>query len=391
MLGSLRARVTVAFVLGAVVVVAASSMVLYRALVGQLSEALDADLTARGDDIVAAVRAGGTQALQTDPLAQLYDSSGRLLASSPSLSGRGPRLLPPDRVAEITVPVATTTLSPVGPDGRQVTVRLLSQRVEPGGAVVTVGVSTHRRLPVVPGDDEIARLARTLDAMQTRLWAAFDRERAFVDDASHELRTPIAVLRGELELALSAAGDPQEVRRSLRSALAEAQRLAGLAEGLLVMARAQAGILVTRREMVDLLDLARAQGRRLAPGPRLRIEVSGDPVVVPADRVLLQQVLANLAVNSAAAGATVLGIALSRQPGVVVAQVADDGPGFPAGILPHVFERFVRGDRRTPATTGAGLGLPIVKAVVDAHGGTVVAANGGPYGGAVVTLRLPES
>jgi signal transduction histidine kinase len=443
-LRSLRARATLAFALGAVVVVAASSALLYRLLVGQLSDALDADLAARGDDVAVTVRAGGAQALRTDPLAQLYDSEGRVRASSLSLSGRNLRLLSAQQVRAVTAPVTTTVQLPLGRDDRPVPVRLLSQRVEPAGAVVTVGVSTGplrqarqrllavllgfapvlvgllalaawllvsaalrpvdaltRRameisrldgdggLPVVPGDDEIARLARTLDGMLARLREVFERERAFVEDASHELRTPIAVLRGELELALSVAGDEEEVRRSLRNALGEAERLTRLAEDLLVLARAQAGVLATRREMVDLLDLARAEGRRLAPVLGLRVEVSGDPVVVRADPVLLRQALANLAVNSATAGATVLAVMLSHREGWVVVEVADDGPGFPVGLLPRLFERFVRGAPRAPGTTGAGLGLAIVKAVVAAHGGTVHAANGGPRGGAVVTLRLP--
>ena len=132
-------------------------------------------------------------------------------------------------------------------------------------AALISSLETDRRLPPVPGDDEIARLARTLDAMLDRLAATFARERAFVDDASHELRGPIAVLRGELELALSAIGESAEVERSLRAALGETERLARLAEDLLLLARERAGLLVVRREPVDLLDLAADEARRLGP------------------------------------------------------------------------------------------------------------------------------
>ncbi|MFI0350859.1 ATP-binding protein [Actinomadura sp. 9N407] len=252
-------------------------------------------------------------------------------------------------------------------------------------------LETGCSLPAVPGDDEIARLARTLNDMLARLRDAAARERAFVDDASHELRTPIAVLRGELELALAADRD-HEVRHSLRAALAEAERLSRLADDLLLLARDRAGSLVVRTEPVDLLDLAAAEGRRLGTLHGLRVEVSGDPVVIDADPERLGRILANLAGNSATAGASALRIHIGRGPDGTTLQVADDGPGFPPEMLTAAFARFARGDdARTRGAHGAGLGLSIVRAVVTAHGGTVTAANGGPLSGAVVTTRLPRS
>jgi signal transduction histidine kinase len=242
----------------------------------------------------------------------------------------------------------------------------------------------------VPGDDEVAHLAATLDGMLGRLRVAFQRERAFVDDASHELRTPIAVLRGEIELALLAADDPGERERSLRTALGEAERLSRLAEDLLLLARERAGTLVLRREPVDLLDLAATEAARLQPAFGLRIRVSGDPVVVPGDEDRLRQLLTNLVANSATAGAATVQVRGTADRTAVVLEVADDGPGFPAEVLDSAFERFVRGDpTRTRSGSGAGLGLSIVRAIVIASGGTAEISSGPPLGGAVVTVRLP--
>jgi two-component system OmpR family sensor kinase len=257
-------------------------------------------------------------------------------------------------------------------------------------AAAISSLDADRPLPPVPGDDEIARLARTLDDMLARLRVAFDRERAFIDDASHELRSPIAVLRAEIDLALSATGDPAELEHSLRAARSEAERLSRLAEDLLLLARERAGSLVVRREPVDLLDLAATEARRLQSVLGLRIQVTGDPAVVQGDTDRLRQLLANHAHNSAAAGATTVRVHLTVAGESASLEVADDGPGFPPGVSDSAFDRFVRADHaRTRGAFGAGLGLSIVRAVVAAHGGVVAARNGEPLGGAVVTVRLP--
>ena len=120
--------------------------------------------------------------------------------------------------------------------------------------------------------------------------------------------------------------------------------------------------------------------------------MSGDPAVIAGDADRLRQVLADLADNSAAAGASTVRIRVVDDRTSVSVEVADDGPGFPPGIVGSAFERFVRGgDARTRGSAGAGLGLSIVRAIVTAHGGTVEARNGEPLGGAVVTFRLPLS
>ncbi|WP_127127815.1 cell wall metabolism sensor histidine kinase WalK [Georgenia sp. SYP-B2076] len=439
---SLGARVTLVFAVGAAAALVLCLALLYLILSRQLVTALDDDLRDRSGDLVAAVAAGDVEAVVRDPLAQLYGADGAVLTGSAALGDS--RLLSPDGVRRVRAEVLRTRLLERGEDRALSAVRVFSQRVD-GTGVLSVAASVEplhearrrllevlvlaapllvavlaiagwlvvraalrpvdvltreaaaistfeaaRGLPPVPGDDEIARLARTLDAMLGRLRVAFERERAFVDDASHELRTPIAVLRGELELALSAADDPEEVERSLRAALGEAARLSRLAEDLLLLARAQAGSLIIRRELADLLDLAVTEARRLAPVLGVRIHASGEPAFVLGDPDLLRQVLANLAGNSAAAGATTVRVRVARDQEWAMLEVADDGPGFPPGVRGSAFDRFVRGDRaRTRGSSGAGLGLSIVRAIVAAHDGTVEARNGDPLGGAVVTAGLP--
>jgi two-component system OmpR family sensor kinase len=439
---SLRARLTLVFTLGAAAALGFALVLLYVALDRQLATTLDQDLTNRARDLAAAVRAGDPAVVARDPLTQLYAADGTLLDGSPALRGR--RLLPADDARSLVADSLETRTLPASGEAPALVARVFSQQldhqrvlsvgvsVEPLhqarqglvqvlllavplmlGALATAGwlvvraalqpvdvltreaasiasFETDRALPTVPGDDEIARLAATLDGMLGRLRVAFERERAFVDDASHELRTPIAVLRGEIELALLAADDPGERERSLRSALGEAERLSRLAEDLLLLARERAGALVLHELPVDLLDLAATEADRLQPALGLRIRVSGAPVVVVGDADRLRQLLTNLLHNSAVAGADTVEIRSSADEAAATLEVSDDGPGFPSEVLHSAFERFVRGDEsRTHGGSGAGLGLSIVRAVVTAHGGTVEARTGGHLGGAVITVRLP--
>jgi two-component system, OmpR family, sensor kinase len=439
---SLRFRLTAIFTLGAAVVVAVALALLYVSLDRQLATTLDVDLRARAGDVAEAVLSGNVEVVSGDPMCQLYSADGTLVASSPSLDGR--RLLPAEDVRGLGADRLDTRTVPAGANSETLAVRVFSTRLS-DERVLSVGVSTDplddarqgllqvlllaaplllavlaaagwlvmraalrpvdeltreaeaiasfetdRALPAVPGDDEIARLAATLDRMLGRLTVAFRRERAFVDDASHELRTPIAVLRGEIELALLASGESDERERSLRAALGEAERLSRLAEDLLLLARERAGSLVLRTEPVDLLTLVASEADRLGPTLGLSIRVSGTPAVVLGDPDRLRQVVTNLLDNSATAGAGTVSMTGSVHRGAVTLEIADDGPGFPPAVLGSAFERFVRGDEaRTRGRSGAGLGLSIVRAVVTAHGGTIEAGNGAPLGGAVVTLRLP--
>ncbi|HEY0543103.1 MAG TPA: ATP-binding protein [Actinoallomurus sp.] len=437
--GSLRARLILAFTLGASAALMFCLVLLYVLLVRQLNTALDDGLRQRSHDVAAAARHGDLGAVQRDPLAQLYDRDGTLIVGSPSLAHV--RLLSVAEVRGLTGETFTPRSYPLAQaaparqfsrrtlDGRVLAVMVSTRTVEAArerlasvllfaapaliGLLTVVGwlvvraalrpvrvltreaatissLDTGHRLPRVAGDDEIAELARTLDSMLGRLHVAFERERAFVDDASHELRTPVAVLRGQLELALEASGHPEEVERSLHASLAEVERLSRLTEDLLLLARDRAGTLVLRHEPIDLLDLVGAEAGRLEPAFGLRMEVTGDPVVIEGNDHRVRQVIANLVANSAAAGASTVRLTITRAPRDITLQVADDGPGFPPGLLHSAFERFARGDpARTRGPDGAGLGLSIVRVVITAHGGTVEAGNGAPLGGAVITIRLP--
>jgi len=439
---SLRFRLVVLFAAGTSVALALCLSLLYVVLDRQLDAAVDADLRGRGADLVAGLSAGDRAAVAGDPMAQLYASDGTLLAGTASLTGR---LLDAARPGTIRRPSLTSVTLPLGYRGKLVRVRLLAEPVGRSGQVLAVAapsagierasvrqltvlvlaapllvavlavlgwllvraslrpvdlltreaaaistLDSGRRLPAVPGDDEISRLAATLDGMLGRLAVAFARERAFVDDASHELRTPIAVLRGEIELALSALDDRDEVEQSLRAAQGQVARLARLAEDLLLLAREREGSLVVHREPVDLTDLAVAEARLLAPVLALPVTVSGEPVVAEADADRLRQVLGNLAANSAAAGATAAQVRVGIEGDSALLEWADDGPGFEPGLLASAFERFVRGAPARATTPGAGLGLSIVRAVAAAHGGTATIRNGPPLGGAVVTVLLPS-
>jgi signal transduction histidine kinase len=264
-------------------------------------------------------------------------------------------------------------------------------------AAAMSGAEAHHRLPQPRGRDEIALLGATLNRLLDRIEAFMTRERMFLDDASHEFRTPLTVLRGELELAADDP-DPERVRQGVLIALGEAERLSALAEDLLVLARERGEDQALRAEPVDLTPWVTAFAERLS-----RLDGAGAPVSVtvvgpaglaaPVETDSLQRILLNLVNNAAAAGASAVRITLSASDGTgVLLDVEDDGPGFAPEILPRAFERFARADKvraRTVGGRGTGLGLAIVAALVKRHGGTVAASNDSALGGARVQVRLP--
>jgi len=249
-----------------------------------------------------------------------------------------------------------------------------------------------RRLPVPATGDELARLAVTLNSMLDRLQEAMEREHRFVDDASHELRTPLATLRAEIELALARDRPAAELSLSLRHALEDVERLQRLADDLLVLARSRGGRIPIRRVPVALPELLEGSVRSF--GPLLRAAEVTIDVVAPNERVELDpervgQALRNLlenAIRHTPPGGHVR-LSAARLDGLVRFVVEDPGPGFPAGILVSAFEPFIRGEPGEATADGAGLGLTIVRAVADAHGGSAVAENP-PGGGARVTLAV---
>ena len=249
-----------------------------------------------------------------------------------------------------------------------------------------------QRLPVGRADDEVARLGETLNAMLDRLEEAFDRERTFVADASHELRTPLAILKTELELALRAGRSPAELVDALRSAAEETDRLAQLADDLLVIARSDRGRLPVRLATVDagrlLADVSERFARRAEEQGR-SLEVDAEPgIELTADTLRMEQALGNVVDNALRHGAGTVTLSASDGGGTVAFRVADEGEGFPDEFVGRAFERFTRADEaRGREGGGTGLGLAIVDAIARAHGGSAGAANG--EHGAHVWIELP--
>jgi len=245
--------------------------------------------------------------------------------------------------------------------------------------------------------DEIAALASTMNDLLGRLHGALARQRAFVADASHELRTPFAVLRGELELAGRPGRTIEDLRLAVAGAAEEAARLNRLTDDLLLLARSDSDGIDLRLGPTDLGALleksaARARLRAEPAGVACRVDVHpGLLAEVDADRI--RQAVDNLVDNAlhfAPAGTQVVISARKTDDwGGVTIEVADAGPGFPADFLPHAFERFRRPDNaRARSDGGTGLGLAIVNAVARAHGGQAMAQNR-DKGGAIVSLAVP--
>ena len=249
------------------------------------------------------------------------------------------------------------------------------------------------RLPLPPGDDQVRRLALTLNEMLDRLHAGIERERLFVSDASHELRGPLAVLKGELEVALRTNGSPAQWRDAVGSAIEETDRVIKLANDLLVLARGQAGDLRTAPERIDAGEaLARAASRAAASaaGQGRRVSVSCPPgLTLTADPLRLEQALNNLIDNALVHGAGEVTLAGRERGARIELHVHDRGDGFPEEFLPHAFERFRRADQAR-GRGGAGLGLSIVEAIARSLGGAAGAANRAG-GGADVWISVPRA
>ena len=253
----------------------------------------------------------------------------------------------------------------------------------------------RERLFVPQEDDELARLAKTFNELLDRLEASLHSQQRFLADASHELRTPLTVLRGEIEVALRRERAGEEYREILQSSREEIERLSRLTENLLALARADAGEGVAAREQVDLAVLCHEVTRKLSSlsdERKVSIAVHApSAVIMRGDSLALERVLANLVENALRYSPKGEQVTLTAgvEEGVGFVHVADTGPGIPSEHLPHLFERFYRVDKaRSREFGGAGLGLSIVKAFVEAHGGSVVVAS--ELGkGTVFTVRVP--
>jgi two-component system OmpR family sensor kinase len=435
--GTLRGRITAVYAVGLAVVVGAGLLIGYAALAGQLRAAATDDLMVRLGDMAAAVQAGDLAPVLRDPYAQLLASGsvaahsaaapttpmitraelaraadGQLLVRRPEPGLGvdalvGARRLPDGRVVVVGSSLATvnaaarrvlTGLAVTGPALVLVLTlavrRLVDAALGPVAALTAEALALtttepDRRLPEPPGTDEIATLARTLNGMLDRIDAAHQRERAFLDDAAHELRTPVAVLRAELELGLTSA-DPEAARQALRGAVSEADRLSRLAADLLVLARARAGTLELDRRPTDVTAVVREAAGRFARLRPIAVEVSGEELVAEVDGARLEQIVTNLVGNAVQAGAQLVRLRVEQSAAGLTLTVDDDGPGFAPDLTPFVFDRFSRGAsaRTRDEPGGAGLGLAIVAAVARAHGGHAEASNDSALGGARLRVVL---
>jgi signal transduction histidine kinase len=243
---------------------------------------------------------------------------------------------------------------------------------------ITDGRSLHRRLPVTAGE-EIARLAVTLNEMLERLESSFAALRRFTADASHELKTPLAVMRADVERAMSERAPAPEKLIALEEALHETTRMADLVDSLLTLARADEGRFDLHRERVQLAPLAHEVFETAtilgeAAGLAVTMPQIAD-VVVLADRTRLRQLFLNIVTNAlkyTTAGSVELSLVAHDR--TVAFTVRDTGMGISAADLPHIFERFYRADRarsRSAERGGFGLGLAISQWIAEAHGGTI--------------------
>ncbi|HUV09884.1 MAG TPA: HAMP domain-containing sensor histidine kinase, partial [Acidimicrobiia bacterium] len=244
-----------------------------------------------------------------------------------------------------------------------------------------------RRVPEPGSGDEIDRLAQTMNRMLMRLETAVERQRRFVADASHELRSPLSVMRADLEVDL-AHPDHADWRRTEGEVLAETIRLERLVDDLLVLARADAGSLVVPDHLVDLDEIVLEEATRSRTGNGVTIDVSRvSGAQTRGDSLSLRRVVRNLLDNARSHAHATVRVELGEADGSVILTVADDGPGIAESDRARVFERFARvDDARDRVQGGAGLGLAIAREVVGAHGGVVRVADADFGARFVVTL-----
>lgn len=443
----IRVRLTVAFALAMAIVLAAIGAFLYVRLGSSLDEAIDEGLQARSAEVARQIRSDEQVTAGGDPderFVQVLDAHGDITAATSIRD----TLLDAEMLTAARRDATWLLLDDVhGVDGR---VRVLATPFETAGGrlVVVVGSSLEnrddavhglltlllivgpaallvasllgyglatlalrpvesmrveanvisasepgRRLPLPRANDEISRLGETLNRMLDRLETALERERSFVADASHELRTPIALLKTELELALRRPRSEAELENALRSAATEADRLAKLADNLLVIARFDDGALsldLARIPANELVESVGARFERHIEDAGRSIELDAPETLdLRADRLRLEQALTNLVDNALRHGKGEIRLTATGRNGRVELHVLDEGTGFDPEFLPHAFDRFSRADRARSGD-GAGLGLTIADVIARAHGGSAHAANRSGAG-ADVWLDLPSA
>lgn len=238
------------------------------------------------------------------------------------------------------------------------------------------------RVPVSPARDELQSLALTLNALLDRLQRAFESQERFIADASHELKTPLAILRGEFEVFLNRERNPEEVRSLIVSGVQELGHLSRIVEDLLILARVDAGSSVlakslTRLDEVVLDVITQLESMSRQKEVKIRMNLSGDLFVVQGDTDLLRVLIKNLIENAIkhSPAKQVVEIRLRSSQEWLDLEVTDHGCGIAPLVLPRIFERFYRGPERPETsqkeTQGAGLGLAIAKKIAELHNGEI--------------------
>jgi len=247
----------------------------------------------------------------------------------------------------------------------------------------------HRRLPIPGSRDEINRLAMTLNQMLARLEASAIRQRRFVSDASHELRSPLATLRTMLEVTRRRPADP-EPAAFLSDFGLEIDRMQRLVDDLLFLAQQDEGVEVFRGHKVDLDQIVAVEAASLRQRTGLEVDVSGiQPLRIIGETDRLFRLIRNLTDNAISHAAGRIWLETRVQDGAGVLVVSNDGPGIPPADRERVFERFVRLDEsRTRGTGGAGLGLALARAIAISHGGSLRAIEP-RHGGVSFEARFP--
>ncbi len=251
------------------------------------------------------------------------------------------------------------------------------------------------RVPPPPGRDELRSLADGFNRMLDRLEKAFADQRRFIEDLTHELKTPLAVLKGGMEVALKNPRDAAEYEEVLRSSLEEVDRIIRVSESLLTILRFEndrGTLALSPLDPAAIVAAVIEDVRGPAEGRGIALEFRPDPAPpVAGDALRLRQLFMNLldnAVKYTPAGGRI-DVAVGAGDGEAVVTVRNSGPGIPADELPRVFDRFYRG-RADAATPGSGLGLPIARAIAALHDGRIEARSE-PGRGAVFTVRLPAA
>ncbi|MEQ8716141.1 MAG: ATP-binding protein [Acidimicrobiales bacterium] len=443
---TIRFRITVIAGLLVAIVLTASAIGLVVLQRQQLMHNLDASLEQRSDQLGEILVEGGEPSLvvansnDEDRAAQVMDPAGTVLAATTNLEGEAPIAT---LAADEDQRLRTVSDLPLEDD----TYRTLSRRVEtPSGTLVLnvaeniddlrdairgltwalsiavpgvvifvmslvwwlVGrtlrpveslraevtaitdTSTERRVPVPPHDDEISRLATTMNAMLDRLAEAGENQRRFVADASHELRSPLTRIRTELEVDLN-----QPERADLAAThglvLEETVALQQLVDDLLYLARADANAAPLRRRPTDLDDIVLSEVRRVREGQAVTIDAAGVTAAhAEVDPGQTTRVVRNLLDNAIRHATSSVKVQLRELDGAVELRITDDGPGVPAGRREDVFARFARlDDARARDEGGTGLGLAISREIAVRHGGSLV-IDPDHRGGASFVLTLPR-